>query len=67
MKEEVLDLRYDFVFKELLTRKSCRPYLATIIHICTGIDKEYLLQNIVIVIPIYQFIIQKRKGVAVIY
>lgn len=48
MKEEVLDLRYDFVFKELFSRKSCRPYLATIIHICTGIDKAYLLQNMVL-------------------
>ena len=48
MIEELLDLKYDFVFKELFSREECRPYLATIIHICTGIDKEYLLNNMVL-------------------
>lgn len=48
MRQEILDLRYDFVFKEIFSRKSCRPYLATIINICTGIDKAYLLKNMVL-------------------
>ena len=46
--KQLLDLKYDFVFKELFTREPCRPYLATIINICTGIDKKYLLENMIL-------------------
>ena len=47
-KNKIIEATFDPVFKALLSDEKCKEYLADLIHMCTKIPKEEIINNVVI-------------------